>query len=81
MNEKEVYDEHDHDEDFKDRYSTMPGVGTRVRRGRDWHYGNQDSQGVGTVTGHSNQGTCKLVIIVVFLWIIFFCTVTDMSWF
>lgn len=35
----------------------MPCVGTRVRRGRDWHYGNQDSNGVGTVIGHTNLGT------------------------
>lgn len=37
----------------------MPCVGTRVRRGRDWHYGNQDSNGVGTVIGHTNLGTFK----------------------
>lgn len=59
LNEKEVYDEDEDDGDFKERYSTMPCVGTRVRRGRDWHYGNQDSNGVGTVIGHTNLGTFK----------------------
>ncbi|XP_034326548.2 uncharacterized protein [Magallana gigas] len=54
LNEKEVYDEDEDDGDFKERYSTMPCVGTRVRRGRDWHYGNQDSNGAGTVIGHTN---------------------------
>lgn len=27
-----------------------------VRRGKDWQYGNQDSYGVGTVTGHCDKG-------------------------
>lgn len=34
----------------------MPSIGTRVRRGKDWQYGNQDSYEVGTVTGHSDKG-------------------------
>lgn len=38
------------------RYASMPCIGTRVRRGKDWQYGNQDSYGVGTVTGHCDQG-------------------------
>lgn len=59
LNEKEVYgdiDEDKDDENFKERYSTMPCVGTRVRRGRDWRYENQDSKGVGTVIGHTDRG-------------------------
>lgn len=59
LNEKEVYgdiDEDKDDENFKERYSTMPCVGTRVRRGRDWRYENQDSRGVGTVIGHTDRG-------------------------
>lgn len=57
LNEKEVYKDNgnDNDDNFKERYSTMPCVGTRVRRGRDWHYGNQDSKGIGTVIGHGDH--------------------------
>lgn len=58
LNEKEVYgdiDENEDDENFKERYSTMPCVGTRVRRGKDWCYENQDSEGVGTVIGHTDR--------------------------
>ncbi|XP_065945035.1 uncharacterized protein [Magallana gigas] len=58
LNEKEVYgdiDEDEDDENFIERYSTMPCVGTRVRRGRDWRYENQDSKGVGTVIGHTDR--------------------------
>ncbi|WAR00228.1 HERC2-like protein [Mya arenaria] len=32
---------------------TRPAVGTRVRRGPDWHWKQQDSDGPGTVIGHS----------------------------
>uniref|UniRef100_K1Q8F0 Protocadherin alpha-11 n=1 Tax=Magallana gigas TaxID=29159 RepID=K1Q8F0_MAGGI len=37
------------------QYASMPSIGTRVRRGKDWQYGNQDSYGVGTVTGHCDK--------------------------
>ena len=33
----------------------FPPVGTRVRRGPDWRYGNQDSGGPGTIIGHQEQ--------------------------
>ncbi|XP_077866669.1 uncharacterized protein LOC144355130 [Saccoglossus kowalevskii] len=33
-----------------------PPLGTRVRRGRDWKWGNQDGGGVGTVTKHNRGG-------------------------
>lgn len=58
MNEREAYgDDDDITEDiFKERYSNLPCAGTRVRRGRHWHYENQDGYGVGTVIGHSEQG-------------------------
>ena len=34
----------------------MPHVGTRVRRGPDWKWKNQDARGPGTVVGHSERG-------------------------
>lgn len=43
-------------ENMQKQYASMPSIGTRVRRGKDWLYGNQDSYGVGTVTGHSDKG-------------------------
>ena len=30
--------------------ATMMTKGTKVKRGKDWHYGNQDGNGEGTVT-------------------------------
>ena len=33
----------------------MPNIGTRVRRGPDWKWQNQDGGGSGTVIGHSNR--------------------------
>uniref|UniRef100_K1PIC0 Putative E3 ubiquitin-protein ligase HERC2 n=1 Tax=Magallana gigas TaxID=29159 RepID=K1PIC0_MAGGI len=57
LNEREVYrDEVDFAEhNYKERYSDMPCVGTRVRRGCHWNYENQDNLGVGTVIGHSER--------------------------
>ncbi|XP_061168837.1 uncharacterized protein LOC133178091 [Saccostrea echinata] len=61
LNEKGVYNKDEEvadesvDEEFKERYSSMPSVGTRVRRGHDWAWGDQDSHGVGTVVGHSTK--------------------------
>lgn len=43
-------------ENKQKQYASMPSIGTRVRRGEDWQYGNQDSYGVGTVTGHCDKG-------------------------
>ncbi|XP_052793142.1 uncharacterized protein LOC128227021 [Mya arenaria] len=34
---------------------TLPAVGTRVRRGPDWKWKQQDSDGPGTVIGHSHN--------------------------
>lgn len=47
----------------------LPKVGSRVRRGPDWHYGNQDSEGPGTVIGHCMRGiqlskSCFLMILI-----------------
>nr|XP_022329659.1 uncharacterized protein LOC111128367 [Crassostrea virginica] len=56
LNEKEAYDSVTEAESvFKERYPTMPCVGTRVRRGQDWIYENQDGYGPGTVVGHSQN--------------------------
>lgn len=51
--EKEI--EEEQEQEFQEKYAHMPNVGTRVRRGRDWKWKNQDAQGAGTVTGHSNR--------------------------
>ncbi|XP_077982651.1 uncharacterized protein LOC144437563 [Glandiceps talaboti] len=46
------------DEDEDDlEVDDYPPLGTRVRRGRDWKWGNQDGNGVGTVVKHSRGGT------------------------
>lgn len=39
----------------------LPPVGTRVRRGPDWCYGHQDSNGPGTIVGHKEIG-CKVIL-------------------
>lgn len=54
LNEKEVYGKLCKENKQK-QYASMPSIGTRVRRGEDWQYGNQDSYGVGTVTGHCDK--------------------------
>lgn len=41
--------------EFQEKYLHMPKIGTRVRRGRDWKWKNQDGQGPGTVVGHSER--------------------------
>lgn len=41
---------------FKEIYPQMPTLGSRVRRGRDWNWGNQDTLGPGTVIGHYKEG-------------------------
>ncbi|XP_056021581.1 uncharacterized protein LOC125652124 isoform X3 [Ostrea edulis] len=45
----------DMDHECKERYSSMPALGTRVRRGLDWAYDDQDNYGPGTVVGHSDN--------------------------
>ena len=34
----------------------LPRIGSRVRRGPDWDWENQDSKGPGTVIGHDENG-------------------------
>ncbi|XP_061168825.1 uncharacterized protein LOC133178076 [Saccostrea echinata] len=38
--------------EYRERDSRLPPPGTRVRRGPNWHYNNQDSNGPGTVIGN-----------------------------
>ncbi|XP_065943564.1 uncharacterized protein [Magallana gigas] len=40
---------------FKETNPRMPTLGSRVRRGRDWQWGNQDNMGPGTVIGHYKE--------------------------
>lgn len=63
LNEREVYrEEVDFAEhNYKEQYSDMPCVGSRVRRGCHWNYENQDNHGVGTVIGHSERGQLNSV--------------------
>ena len=35
--------------------TTLPRVGSRVRRGPEWRWGNQDGEGPGTVVQHSDS--------------------------
>jgi hypothetical protein len=49
-------DEDDDDLDFKEKYSTVPCLGTRVCRGPHWRFQNQDSEGYGTIVGHKDKG-------------------------
>lgn len=53
-------DEDPEDEYYKEKYAMVPKLGTRVQRGPHWTFENQDSEGVGTVVGHGDLGTCKI---------------------
>lgn len=46
-NEQQLYIERD---------PRMLPLGSRVKRGRDWRWGDQDMLGPGTVVGHSTNG-------------------------
>jgi len=35
--------------------SAMPKVGSRVRRGPDWKWNDQDGEGPGTIIGHAGE--------------------------
>ncbi|XP_070574611.1 uncharacterized protein [Ptychodera flava] len=51
----------DDDEDDDDlELEGYPTLGARVRRGRDWKWGNQDGNGVGTVVKHKRGGVLKV---------------------
>ncbi|XP_022334331.1 uncharacterized protein LOC111131204 isoform X2 [Crassostrea virginica] len=48
---------------YEERDTRLPSLGSRVRRGRDWHFSDQDNLGPGTVIGH-----CKKKGILVVEW-------------
>lgn len=48
--------EDDFDVLFEEKNPLMPPLGSRVKRGRDWRYENEDNYGPGTVIGHSKRG-------------------------
>nr|XP_022329953.1 uncharacterized protein LOC111128566 [Crassostrea virginica] len=50
---KELFEKQE--EEYRERDANMPNIGTRVRRGPDWKWQNQDGGGSGTVTGHSRR--------------------------
>jgi hypothetical protein len=41
---------------FKEKYATVPCLGTRVCRGPHWGFQNQDNEGYGTIVGHGDKG-------------------------
>lgn len=47
---------------FIEKHSSVPTLGTRVRRGPHWTFQNQDSEGAGTVVGHGDLGSCLKVM-------------------
>lgn len=53
---EEIEDEQDL---YNERDPNMPPLGSRVRRGRDWQWGDQDKFGPGTIVGHSKKGKLK----------------------
>ncbi|XP_052242330.1 uncharacterized protein LOC127852415 [Dreissena polymorpha] len=40
---------------FENKNEAFPVIGSRVRRGPDWMFDNQDNAGPGTVAGHSEH--------------------------
>lgn len=48
------------DEMFKEINPKMPTLGSRVWRGRDWQWGNQDTMGPGTIIGHYKEGKVEV---------------------
>eukprot|EP00058_Branchiostoma_floridae_P027005 XP_002612496.1 hypothetical protein BRAFLDRAFT_75382 [Branchiostoma floridae] len=44
------------DDSDDEEQDNMPPLGSRVQRGRDWKWGNQDRQGTGTVVKHKSDG-------------------------
>ncbi|XP_062603198.1 uncharacterized protein LOC134264966 [Saccostrea cucullata] len=53
--------EDDDEKWYKEKYSAIPRLGTRVRRGPHWSYQNQDSEGIGTIVGHGDKAGLVLV--------------------
>ncbi|XP_061172146.1 uncharacterized protein LOC133181616 [Saccostrea echinata] len=59
--ETQQREEDDEDNWYKEKYSTIPRLGTRVRRGPHWSCQNQDSEGIGTLVGHTDKAGSVLV--------------------
>ncbi|XP_062587355.1 E3 ubiquitin-protein ligase MIB2-like, partial [Saccostrea cucullata] len=53
--------EDDEERWYKEKFSTIPKLGTRVRRGPHWRFQNQDSEGIGTIVGHGDKAGLVLV--------------------
>ena len=64
---EETEEEDDNEMEFQERDPIAPNVGTRVKRGPDWMWKNQDGRGAGTVVGH---GTRSIFIIYISLFLI-----------
>lgn len=64
---EETEEEDDNEMEFQERDPIAPNVGTRVKRGPDWMWKNQDGRGAGTVVGH---GTRSIFIIYISLFVI-----------
>lgn len=47
-------------EDLNESNPQMPPIGSRVRKGPEWKWKNQDQDGVGTVIGHGSNGWIKV---------------------
>ena len=47
---------------FEERDPQMPTLGTRVRRGPDWKWEEQDNYEPGTVIAHSNEGVFSYIM-------------------
>ena len=50
------------EEYFVEKFTTLPKLGTRVRRGPDWSFDNQDCDGPGTIVGHGDSGMIYIII-------------------
>jgi hypothetical protein len=50
-------EEEERETNYEKKDPLMPNLGTRVKRGPDWQWKNQDGHSPGTVTGYSNRGT------------------------
>ncbi|XP_061192849.1 uncharacterized protein LOC133201061 [Saccostrea echinata] len=50
------YEDDNEDGYYHERNPLLPCLGTRVKRGPHWRWGDQDSNGPGTVIGHSLDG-------------------------
>ncbi|XP_060072105.1 uncharacterized protein LOC132551979 [Ylistrum balloti] len=57
---QETVDEGFSFDDLQENDPNMPPIGTRVRRGPEWKWKNQDGNGVGTVVGHGKDGWIKI---------------------